>query len=228
MRNDVVRFNQTCPHIAVVDNFLPSDAFERLKRSLTQIEIYPPGLEEFPGLVWRLGDTPPYISRYVHDRKREDANSPFVELASALSNLTLEVSGEQLSLSGFSSRLQVARAGMGLSCHYDGNDRYSGGYTFYLSEEWDPHWGGLLIAFDESPAGFVPSSGRFSLLDTDKERRIFEGTMLNCAVIPKPNRLVLLRNPIRHMVTPVLPSAGDRVRMACTGYFVCKPNGYSD
>ena len=77
-------------------------------------------------------------------------------------------------------------------------------------------------ALNESTSGFTPRGGEFTLLDTDKERDIFSQTVINSAIIPKANRLVLLRNPIRHMVTPVLPSAGDRVRIACTGHFVCE------
>ncbi|PYV81289.1 MAG: hypothetical protein DMG05_30225 [Acidobacteria bacterium] len=133
-----------------------------------------------------------------------------------LAGTELKVGGEWLRVKVFSVRLQVARIGMGLSCHYDGNDPYSGGYTFYLSDEWDPHWGGMLIAFNESTSGFTPPGGEFTLLDTEKERDIFSQTVINSAIIPKANRLVLLRNPIRHMVTPVLPSAGDRVRIGST------------
>ena len=214
MKDSITRFTQPHAHIAVIDNFLSAETFQCLKRSVT--EIYPPGPEEFPGLVWRLGDTPAYVSRYVHDSKREDPDSPFLELAKPLAGTELKVGGEWLRVKVFSVRLQVARIGMGLSCHYDGNDPYSGGYTFYLSDEWDPHWGGMLIAFNESTSGFTPPGGEFTLLDTDKERDIFSQTVINSAIIPKANRLVLLRNPIRHMVTPVLPSAGDRVRIGST------------
>jgi Rps23 Pro-64 3,4-dihydroxylase Tpa1-like proline 4-hydroxylase len=111
--------------------------------------------------------------------------------------------------------------GSALGCHFDGNSAASGGYIFYLCEEWDPHWGGLLVAFEAEPFGAAP---RFALLDPARERRELAATRLNAAVVPRRNRLVLLRHPVRHLVTQILPPAGDRVRLAIVGYFDGRPD----
>jgi Rps23 Pro-64 3,4-dihydroxylase Tpa1-like proline 4-hydroxylase len=64
-----------------------------------------------------------------------------------------------------------------------------------------PHWGGVLICFDPASEGIA-----------------------HVAILPKRNRLVLLRNPIRHLVTPVAAEAGAHRRLACAGYYRASPS----
>jgi len=202
--------------VRIIDDFLPEEALARLEGSVRGLHVYPPQPDEYPGLVWRLGDVPPCVSAETYDTRHPAPGSPFEPLIDCLTGLNLNFESLGLRVEACSARLQVMRYGQCLSVHYDGNDGLSGGYTFYLSDTWDPHWGGILIAFD--PATFSPQKD-FTLLDAGAERSRLCATAVNYAVVPRRNRLVMLRNPVRHMVTPVLQGAGDRVRMACTGYF---------
>lgn len=198
--------------VTVCDDFLEESAFVELVASIKRASVYPPGYDEYPGLVWRLGDTPPMLSKEIYQSTRADNPGTFAPLATRLKGHEFA----SLRIREFSIRLQVAPVGSCLSMHYDGNDPDSGGFAFYLNDTWDPHWGGLLIAFD--PGTFVEQKG-FTLLRAQEQRDALNDTVLNLAITPRRNRLVLLRNPVRHMVTQVLPGAGDRSRIACTGYY---------
>jgi Rps23 Pro-64 3,4-dihydroxylase Tpa1-like proline 4-hydroxylase len=155
---------------------------------------------------------PPLLSRDLYRSTEPDAGHVFHPLASALSRA--RIAGRKII--EFSIRLQVGRCGTSLGAHDDGDDCASGGFSFYLNETWDPHWGGLLIAFE--PVDLGPRPEPFSLAAMAKWHRGLDRTRFNHAIMPRRNRLVLLWHPIRHMVTQILPTAGDHRRIACTGY----------
>lgn len=203
--------------VTIVDDFLDAADLASLQEAVRRLEVYPPPPAEYPGLVWRPGDVPPLLSREIHHSTDPQSSQAFRPLARQLAAARIE--GRQLM--DFSIRLQVGRRGTSLGAHHDGNDPDSGGFAFYLSDQWDPHWGGLLLAFD--PATFVPQPGQYSLLDAAEQHRRLNDTGVNYALTPRRNRLVLLRHPVRHMVTERSPAAGDHLRLACTGYFRWQP-----
>jgi hypothetical protein len=86
--------------------------------------------------------------------------------------------------------------GGGLIFHSDAAS-YNGAFSFYLHEEWYPDWGGF----------FMFSSG--TLQDID------QGHFL----IPKPNRLVLIRGGTPHNISGVVSPNGQS-RLALSGFFV--------
>jgi hypothetical protein len=208
------------PHpdrVTIIDDFLDEASCAALARAVGRLEVYRPPPEEYSGLVWRPGDVPPLLSRDIYRSAQPDANHVFHPLARALRRTS--IAGREMI--EFSIRLQVGRRGTTLGAHDDGDDRASGGFSFYLNETWDPHWGGLLIAFE--PVDLGPRPEPFSLAAMAEWHRGLNRTRFNHAITPRRNRLVLLWHPVRHMVTEILPAAGEHQRIVCTGYFRARP-----
>jgi hypothetical protein len=84
----------------------------------------------------------------------------------------------------------------GLIFHTDAIS-YSGAFSFYLHEDWHPDWGGSFMFSSCAPAS------------------IDHGLFL----VPKPNRLVLLRAGTPHTVAGVAAPEGVS-RIALSGFFV--------
>lgn len=200
-------------HVTIIDDFLDEADCTALAGAVAELTVYPPPPEEHAGLVWRPGDVPPLLSREVYHSTSPAADHVFHPLAAALRRA--RVAGR--SLVEFSIRLQVGQRGTSLGAHDDGDDGASGGFSYYLNETWDPHWGGLLIAFESVELG--PRPEPFSLAAMAQWHRGLNRTRFNHAITPRRNRLVLLWHPVRHMVTEILPAAGDHRRIVCTGYF---------
>jgi hypothetical protein len=209
-------------HVAIIDGFLGREASGALRDGLVREPLSIPLNAAAAGLVWHLGDRPPLIGDRCDEVVPGAAlpHSPFAPLAQALADRIVRFHGRCIRIRRFSMRMHAMLPGASIGVHHDGNDAASGGYVYYLSEDWDPHWGGLLVAFDPGPFERAPA---FSLLDVARERPQVAATRFNTAVVPVADRLVVLRNPVRHMVTPVTPAAGDRPRLTIVGYFVGEP-----
>lgn len=209
-------------HVTVVDSLLGPEACAALRNLSVREPLSSPINAAAAGLVWHLGDRPPLVSDRCDEVVAGEGlpHSPFAPLAQALADRIVHFSGQCIRIRRFSMRMHAMLPGASIGVHHDGNNAASGGYVYYLTEEWDPHWGGLLVAFDPGPF-CTPSA--FSILDVARERPRFSATRLNAAVVPASDRLVVLRNPVRHLVTPVTPAAGDRTRLAIVGYFVGEP-----
>ncbi len=116
------------------------------------------------------------------------------------------------------------RAGWGLPWHDDrGNDDgYRGAFAYYLHEEWRGNWGGELMILREPrqaeadersiDLGFRQGAG-FSQ-PTSVRRGIGE------FILPKRNRLVMMRHALLHAVKPVSPLAGENMRFSLAGFFL--------
>ena len=116
----------------------------------------------------------------------------------------------------------------GLSMHDDGAGVYSGAYVYYLNPEWKPHWGGLLIVLDDEANRAIArrrSEGdgqafyakKWLHLSGHDELAAEHG--LGRCIFPKKNRIVFIAPDAYHLVTRVLPEAGDNARMSLAGFF---------
>lgn len=120
----------------------------------------------------------------------------------------------------------------GLSLHCDGYDQYSGAYVFFLNPLWRIHWGGLLLVMDQMANQRIAK--RFEEPDivefcrkkwlhvSEHDEMIMESGFAQC-VLPKANRIVFIEPGTFHMVTKVLPNAGDNVRSSLAGFFCLTP-----
>jgi hypothetical protein len=166
--------------------------------------------------VWRLGDGEPLrgptwtISEDAgmgHDDTLPLALRP---LAGALRRLVLPGAGGcKLSLTPW-----IYRPGTALGLHRD--DRaFNGSYVFFLTREWDVHWGGLLHCLADTPAASTPPR---AVLDMTAERRSVSETGRGLWIAPAWNRLVFIAPWVRHFISRIDANAGDRVRVTIGGF----------
>jgi len=117
----------------------------------------------------------------------------------------------------------VYPAGTALSLHAD-NGRYSGSYTFFVHPRWGLHWGGYLLILNPSKyfeQQAMPDTNGFGhwWLSDDMETDAFEDPGVAVAILPRPNRLVLIAPHAYHMVTRVDANAGQNPRVSIAGFF---------
>lgn len=116
------------------------------------------------------------------------------------------------------------RSGWGLPWHEDvgENSEYKGAFTYYLHETWRGNWGGeLMILNDERQA--APSVGSIDLAFSQgtglaSPSHISHG--VGTFIMPKSNRLVVLRPNVLHAVAPVSPLAGETMRFSLAGFYL--------
>jgi hypothetical protein len=133
----------------------------------------------------------------------------------------------------FSAMPTIYRAGQGLVWHRDSEDN-TGSYIFYVHPEWNVEWGGELYlahtldvpreygvffhrlrAMPELPA---PPPG-FPHLDNDDANELLMSGGFGSYVVPKPNRLVVIKGGTPHAIAKVRPAAGPHVRASIGGFF---------
>lgn len=114
-------------------------------------------------------------------------------------------------------------AGSRLGWHNDaGHGRY-GEFILFLHDVWTPSWGGELMLLDEEPAtsdgagtGADPVAQMEALLDRSPTSPV--------AVMPRPNRLVMVKAGTVHQIHRVDRTAGDHMRCTLTGFVSRRSN----
>lgn len=126
--------------------------------------------------------------------------------------------------------------GSSLYWHRDTPSVVTGSCTYYSHKEWNIQWGGeLFIAHPSSldiPEEFGPSmispkevigKGMVQLsghLDNTEVNDALLGPGMGFYVMPKPNRLVVMKTGNAHMISKVHPAAGDHVRASVTMFLI--------
>ncbi|WP_157429474.1 2OG-Fe(II) oxygenase [Actinomadura oligospora] len=109
-------------------------------------------------------------------------------------------------------------AGSRLGWHNDEGGGRRGEFILFLHQRWRPSWGGELLLLDEDPEpllGSVPAHPDPSVL---MERLLDRCPTSPVAVLPRPNRLVLVKAGTVHQIHRVDRTAGDAVRRTLTGF----------
>lgn len=116
------------------------------------------------------------------------------------------------------------RSGWGIPWHEDLGEEgeYNGALIYYLHKEWRGNWGGELMVLAEDRYE-QPSEGSIDLA-------FIQGTGLRSPshvtggvgtfILPKPNRLVVMRPGLVHSVNSVSPLAGEAMRFSLAGFYV--------
>lgn len=113
--------------------------------------------------------------------------------------------------------------GCGLGWHADKG--HSAAFIYYVHPEWHDDWGGELLLERPCDGGAVDGS-------QGARHREFYGAISQANAVgqgdgrflaPLPNRLVVFRSGVRHMVKKVDPAAGGAFRAAISGFFTVKP-----
>jgi hypothetical protein len=204
-----------------IDNFLEPESFNCLTKIIDNYVFHPTGKDD-PSSIWHFnGDYNPRISQNIvwtpDDQYRRALRSvpglsvfptgTFVDTvldkiheAAINSNL---FGGLGESWLGTLSSIYKYDLGKRLIWHTDSHN-YTGAFTYYLHTTWNENWGGYLL--------YKSSINEFG--QSEKQ----DGGFLS----PSPNRLVLLKSPMPHSITPVT-SPLEYPRIALTGFFV-KPD----
>ncbi|WP_329364620.1 2OG-Fe(II) oxygenase [Streptomyces sp. NBC_00669] len=113
-----------------------------------------------------------------------------------------------------------------LGWHNDAGRGRRGEYIVYLHREWDISWGGELMLIDQEPRTLLPAAGG----GPDPEETTASGSaglvnkiLRTCerspvAVLPRPNRLVMVMSDTLHTIRRVDHTAGENRRCSLTGF----------
>lgn len=124
----------------------------------------------------------------------------------------------------------------GLYWHRDSPSVVTGSCTFYAHPEWNVQWGGELFIAHES-ARSIPEDRGPSMVEPKQvmgrgltqiaghlDNREVNAALMKYGmghyVMPKPNRLVVMRTGNPHMVSKIHPAAGDHVRASITLFLI--------
>lgn len=108
-------------------------------------------------------------------------------------------------------------AGTRLGWHNDAGGGRTGEFILYLHDRWQPSWGGELIVLDEfSPFDVqgLPAPERFAAI----EKVVGQSRSNLTAIVPRPNRLVMVRAGTCHYINRVDGAAGSSRRRSLTGF----------
>jgi Rps23 Pro-64 3,4-dihydroxylase Tpa1-like proline 4-hydroxylase len=135
----------------------------------------------------------------------------------------------------FSASPALYPSGTGLSWHRDAENN-AGSFVYYVHPAWNVEWGGELLLGDPAqmaiPAGLGPffnpapadlNDDGASWLNSHLENERASETLLAAGtgafVMPKPNRLVVIRGGLPHKIAKVTLVAGAHMRASVTGFF---------
>ncbi len=126
--------------------------------------------------------------------------------------------------------------GSGLYWHRDTPSVVTGSCTYYAHPEWNIQWGGELfiahpcalnIPAQHGPSMIAPKEvmgrGMVQLsghLDNQEVNAALMEAGMGYYVMPKPNRLVIMKTGNPHMISPVKAAAGDHVRASVTMFLI--------
>jgi hypothetical protein len=125
-------------------------------------------------------------------------------------------------------------AGQGHAWHRDA-DQHAGSWVYFAHREWNIEWGGELLLSHEPhiareygpylhrlrPMDDLPEPPPWrSHLDNADANELLLARGLGSYVVPKPNRLVVIKGAAPRAVAKVRPSAGRNVRASFGGFFV--------
>ncbi|WP_435174215.1 2OG-Fe(II) oxygenase [Actinacidiphila sp. bgisy145] len=113
-----------------------------------------------------------------------------------------------------------------LGWHNDAGRGRCGEYIVYLHREWDISWGGELMLLDREPRTLLsaadsgPQRGETA---TSESAGLVNRILRTCevspvAVLPRPNRLVMVQSDTLHTIRRVDQTAGENRRCSLTGF----------
>ncbi|MET7717248.1 2OG-Fe(II) oxygenase [Streptomyces sp. NPDC005407] len=212
----------------VIDDFLSSDDLEEI-RSLMRRRRF----EQVPSVVYPEADGHALRSRGALLRQdavalsadTQEQGAPPGAYQAILRELRAHpdmfgTPGGDWSVVGFS--FWKYPAGSRLGWHNDVATGRQGEFVFFLHEEWRASWAGELILLDVDPAAIEVDTAGMSPLET-VEAKASLATQALTAIVPKPNRLVLVKEGTIHCIHRVDHTAGETLRQTMTGFVAAHP-----
>ncbi|MFE0774903.1 2OG-Fe(II) oxygenase [Streptomyces sp. NPDC058861] len=207
----------------VIDEFLPPHELTEI-RSLMRHRRF----EEVAGVIYPETDGPALRSRGAVLRQdtgapaagsREQGAQP-AAFRTILGELGAHpdmfgAPGEDWSAVGFS--FWQYPAGSRLGWHNDVATGRLGEFVFFLHEKWKASWAGELVILDADPDAIDVDTTGMSATEAVEAKASLAPHALT-AVVPKPNRLVLVREGTIHCINRVDRVAGTALRQTMTGF----------
>jgi Rps23 Pro-64 3,4-dihydroxylase Tpa1-like proline 4-hydroxylase len=224
----------------VLDDFLPPAQFDRLWNFL---QIQPMQRVEALGRRghWLIEDEDTLRGPTVGWGHAWDAQhptgSPMDDVMQAIVDradlLAPAVGRYKVDWAIFSAMVTIYRAGQGLVWHRD-SEANTGSYIFYAHPEWSVDWGGELflahtldvprdygVFFHKLRAtqGLPNPPPGYPHLDNDDANDLLMKAGFGSFVVPKPNRIVIIKGGTPHAIAKVTSAAGGNVRASVGGFF---------
>lgn len=230
-------------HCMVFDDFLPEDIFDQIYEFSCTSDYEHINSQGKVARAWRIRDGFPLRSSlnlfyFANNAERPNeawaypTNTALDRFADYLNGINPHVKhlvgAPGKDWDRFSITSWLYPTGTALSVHDDGAGVYSGAYAFFINPYWDIHWGGLLLMADPNGSKAVQKFKktvdpmdhyRKKWFDpSDETGPLWDPGLATC-IFPKRNRIVFIHNEAYHLVTKVLPDAGDNVRQSLAGFF---------
>ena len=218
----------------IYDDFLPKSDFEPLLEHAGSTDytlVHKEGWHK----SWHVTDGLPLVGQATYFRENgayQDYESSRYPTRTPLDRLIEAIDGVADDAEPLVGKRDVRWKGMALwpflhprgtalSLHRD-HTIYSGAIIFYVHQQWDIHWGGHLLVLDPRTGGGVGfhEPGLYTFLSDENENQLVSEPGIALCILPKPNRLVFLRETAFHMITRVDADAGDRPRVTLSGFFL--------
>lgn len=196
-------------HLAYWNDFLCSSLFEDTKNFADSSEFHP---VDVSNNLWdSLAASPTQTTKsivWTFDKSHVEILNSFGQIQTFPTNSVLDKVLAKIvatayrspsfipinEVGGIIASIFSYPSGSFLKWHSD-SAHYLGAFTLYLHSQWDDNWGGLLLYWEN--------------------KRKLEGGFIQ----PLPNRLVLVKTPLAHSISPIL-SPVEVNRISLTGFFV--------
>lgn len=199
----------------IYDEVLPTDQFN-LVWQYAQRENYSTPLSSGNWLkVWRLND-----GQCLGTKTYDQSDKPFNNALDALLPLFIEIAKMNPEIitpwQDFALRTYLYPQGTKLSWH-DDSRVYTGALTYYIHPKWSASWGGELMVAEVPKVIEAPVNGPH--LDQEWEDEHLSAIGVGQWILPKPNRLVIMKSGVMHSINRVDITAGNNARCAIVGFF---------
>jgi len=205
----------------VIDGFLSEPGWDSVQRAAAEVAFDPmPSVvdAEVDGIAYRSAG-----SVVEHDAVEGSAGGRALPLAGYLEVLReaarhedlFGTAGRDWTFLGLS--FWCYPAGSRLGWHNDAGVRRRGEFVLFLHEGWASSWGGELMILDVDPDDLGAVGEELSPFEASAARVDSSDECL-VAIVPKPNRLVLVQEGTIHCIRRVDEAAGTHVRRTMTGF----------
>ena len=168
--------------VTMIDDFLPSEDFIAFQRWAYQVDCCKTR-EDYQWAQYLVRD---FAECKISEQfwSNDPALAPEPRQFFNLLNSLVEVSDQ----AAFQLMIYRWQPGSGIGMHTDGNHDVA--ITFYLNDNWDPHWGGDFVYYDNIEAA-KQGIGR--------------------SILPRGNRLMMNRGGSDHKISYTSQTAPERV-----------------
>jgi hypothetical protein len=237
---DIVRNVVQTDYFTIIDGFLTREQCDKL---WNYFQIQPFQRVDALNLqgAWSLEDSgvlrgptagwgKPFDSQYPTGTPVDDVIKAVVDSADVFAPTVGKVGADW---DVFSAMATIYVAGQGLVWHRDAMDN-AGSWVYYAHGEWNIEWGGELLLAHERDIppeygvylhrlrpmeGFPDPPAWKSHLDNRDANELLMARGVGSYVVPKPNRLVVIKGGTPHSIAKVRASAGRHVRASIGGFF---------